>query len=187
VIRGRHDWSPLAPTPSFRARDQIFYSESRVGFGGKAHGPGDQQPALPRPPSRPSTVFVSCKREAGKEETAVAYHMHGSRIRRRHHGAAFHAPSRLSLLPFPFSHALLFIIPASSGGMRMTRAATGAVYGSCARHGEDSKSAHVSSTNDSRIGATTEGWLIFVPKHSLGVAHRPHQCRWQWWEEAYDF
>jgi hypothetical protein len=70
VIRGRHDWSPLAPTPSFRARDQIFYSESRVGFGGKAHGPGDQQPALPRPPSRPSTVFVSCKREAGKEETA---------------------------------------------------------------------------------------------------------------------
>jgi hypothetical protein len=37
VIRGRHDWSPLAPTPSFRGRDKVFYSESRVGFGGKAH------------------------------------------------------------------------------------------------------------------------------------------------------
>jgi hypothetical protein len=69
VIRGRRDWSPLAPTPSFRARDPIFYSESRVGFGGKAHGPGDQ---LPVPPC--SGLLLGCRREAGKEEMALAYH-----------------------------------------------------------------------------------------------------------------
>jgi hypothetical protein len=52
-------------------------------------------------------------------------------------------------------------------------------------YGEDSRSAH--ATNDSRIGATAEGRLIFVlvalARHCLPSSGP--QC--QWWEEAYDF